>query len=120
MLTTNADEHLEKAGFPPDNVWEIEGTFRDLVKGDAPKDKQPRLNEFISHWHGRNIVLLELGIGSLNRLIKLPMMQLALRETDATYITLNLPHEIYVPDEIAAKSIVLPGDIADTLKQLNQ
>lgn len=47
-------------------------------------------------------------------------MQLALRETDATYITLNLPHEIYVPDEIAAKSIALPGDIADTLKQLNQ
>ena len=120
VLTTNADEHLEKAGFTPDNVWEIEGTFWDLVKGDAPKDKQPRLNELISHWHGRNIVLLELGIGSRNRLIKLPMMQLALRETDATYITLNLPHEIYVPDEIAAKSIALPGDIADTLKQLNQ
>lgn len=118
VLTTNADEHLEKAGFPAEEVWEIEGTFRDLINGDVPKNKQAQVNDFLTRWHGKRIVLLELGIGSHNRLIKLPMMQLAAREPNATYITLNLPHEIYVPDEIAAKSIALPGDIAESLKLL--
>ena len=118
VLTTNADEHLEKAGFPAEDVWEIEGTFRDLINSDAPKSKQARVNEFLTRWQGRRIVLLELGIGSRNRLIKLPMMQIAAREPNATYITLNLPHEIYVPDEIAAKSIALPGDLAESLKLL--
>lgn len=120
VLTTNADEHLEKSGFPAEDVWEIEGTFRDLINGDAPKNKQDHVNEFLARWHGKSIVLLELGIGSRNRLIKLPMMQLAAREDNATYITLNLPHEIYVPDEIASKSIMLPGDLANTLNMLRQ
>lgn len=119
VLTTNADEHLEKAGFPAEDVWEIEGTFRDLINGDAPKNKQPRLNDFLEKYHGKRIAILELGIGSRNRLIKLPLMQLTAREPAATYITLNLPHEIYVPEEIAMKSIALPGDIANTLSKLN-
>lgn len=120
ILTTNADEHLEKAGFPSDIVWEIEGTFRSTMNGETPKDKRPLLNRFLNHWSGKKIVILELGIGSRNRLIKLPLMQLALKEPLATYITLNLPHEIYVSDEIAAKSIALPGDIAKTLKSLRE
>lgn len=118
VLTTNADEHLEKAGFPASDVWEIEGTFRDIVSGKSPQDKQPELNDFLSRFHEKNLVILELGIGSRNRLIKLPLMQLAMKEANATYITLNLPHEIYVPDEIAEKSIALPGDIAEILKKL--
>lgn len=120
VLTTNADEHLEKAGFPAEEVWEIEGTFRDLINGDVPKNKQAQVNDFLTRWHGKRIVLLELGIGSRNRLIKLPMMQIAAREPNATYITLNLPHEIYVPDEIASKSIALPGDLAESLRLLRQ
>lgn len=46
-------------------------------------------------------------------------MQLALREPNATYITLNLAHEIYIPQEIFSNSIALPGDIAETLRTLN-
>lgn len=118
VLTTNADEHLEKAGFPASDVWEIEGTFRDLIRGKSPQDKQPELNGFLRRFHDKNLVILELGIGSRNRLIKPPLMQLAMKESNATYITLNLLHEIYVPDEIAEKSIALPGDIAETLKKL--
>lgn len=120
VLTTNADEHLEKAGFPAEEVWEIEGTFRDLINGDVPKNKQAQVNDFLTRWHGKRIVLLELGIGSRNRLIKLPMMEIAAREPNATYITLNLPHEIYVPDEIASKSIALLGDLAESLRLLRQ
>ena len=48
------------------------------------------------------------------------MMQIAAREPNATYITLNLPHEIYVPNEIASKSIALPGDLAESLRLLRQ
>ena len=62
----------------------------------------------------------ELGIGSRNRLIKLPLMQLVAREPQATYITLNLAQELYIPDEIAGKSIGLAGDIADTLRKLKE
>lgn len=118
ILTSNCDEHLEKAGFSTDTVWEIEGTFRDYMNGVQPKDKQPLLGRFLGQWSGKKLAILELGIGSRNRLIKLPLMQLTLKESRAIYITLNLPHEIYIPEEISAKSIALPGDIAETLKAL--
>ena len=118
ILTTNADEHLEAAGFAPDKVWEIEETFRQLSEGKKPENRQAELNGFLNKYGHRNLVILELGIGSQNRIIKLPLMQLALREPNATYITLNLPNEIYISNEIAPKSIALPGDIADTLATL--
>lgn len=63
-------------------------------------------------------MILELGIGSRNRLIKLPLMQLAYREPNAKYITLNMPDELFIPQEIATKSIGLAGNIAETLKGL--
>ena len=47
-------------------------------------------------------------------------MQLVAREPQATYITLNLAQELYIPDEIAGKSIGLAGDIADTLRKLKE
>lgn len=34
------------------------------------------------------------------------------------YITLNLPHEIYIPPQIADRSVALAGNIADTLEKL--
>lgn len=118
ILTTNADEHLEAAGFSPEKIWEIEGTFRQLSEGKEPENKRAELNAFLNKYDNRNLVILELGIGSQNRIIKLPLMQLALCEPNAVYITLNLSHEIFVPKEIASKSIALPGDIAVTLTKL--
>lgn len=119
IVTSNADTHLELAGFDDNRVFEIEGTFRDSAKGQQPKDKSALLNEFLKQYHGKRLVILELGIGSRNTLIKQPLMQLTAGEPNATYVTLNLPHEIYVPDQIAARSIALPGDIAKTLKELS-
>ncbi len=118
ILTTNADTHLELSGFNPADVWEIEGTFVQLLDGVPPENKQWRVNDFLKQYSGKRLVLLELGIGSRNRIIKQPMMQLAVQETNATYITLNLHNEIYIPEEIAHKSIALPGDIAITLNEL--
>ena len=39
-------------------------------------------------------MILELGIGWRNQLIKAPLMQLAAREPQAVYVTVNLGEEI--------------------------
>jgi len=118
ILTTNADTHLELSGFDPDRVFELEGTFEQALAGKPIEDKNRQVQDFITQCHGRRLVLLELGIGRNNRLIKQPLMQLAAGEPHATYITLNLAPELYIPESIAPKSIGLEGDIAVTLSEL--
>lgn len=118
ILTTNADTHLELSGFSPADVWEIEGTFVHLLHGKQPDNKQDVADSFLLRYTGKRLVILELGIGSRNRIIKQPLMQLAEHEPNSTYITLNLPHELYVPEAITGKSIALPGDIAVILEEL--
>ena len=120
ILTSNADTHLELSGFASGKVFEIEGTFENIVLNTPIADKSREANAFIDRYHSKRLVILELGIGSRNRLIKLPLMQLAAREPQATYITLNLAQELYIPDEIADKSIGLVGDIAVTLRALRE
>lgn len=77
------------------------------------------MHHFLTKYSGKKLVILELGIGLHNRLIKLPIMQLAYREPNAKYITLNMPQELYIPEEIAEKSVGIAGDIAQSLKELN-
>lgn len=120
IVTSNADMHLELAGFDADRVFEVEGTFLDSARNEPPRDKSALLNDFLSRYHGCKLVILELGIGSRNTLIKQPLMQLTASEPHATYITLNLPHDIYIPSQISSRSIALPGDIAHTLSELSE
>lgn len=120
IVTTNGDTHLEVAGFRPDKVFELEGTFVQLLEGKPIADKSAELNSFISKYCNRKLVVLELGIGSRNRMIKEPLMQLVAQHPTMSYITMNLPHEIYIPKQIASCSLALSGDIADTLRQLLQ
>lgn len=119
ILTSNADTHLEMAGFDPARVFEIEGTFENICLQTAIEDKSRQAQAFIDRYHGKRLVILELGIGIHNRLIKLPLMQLAARELQSTYITLNLAQELYIPKEISNRSIGLAGDIANTLHELS-
>lgn len=118
ILTSNADMHLELSGFDPERVFEIEGTFEDMLTGQPIKDKSKAVQSFLNRFHSKQIVILELGIGIRNRLIKQPLMQLAASEPNVIYITLNLPQEIYIPQEIQHQSIGLAGDIAQTLHDL--
>lgn len=120
ILTSNADTHLELSGFAPGKVFEVEGTFEDMLHNRPMQDKSQEANAFLNRYHGKRLAILELGIGSRNRLIKLPLMQLAAREPQAVYITLNLAQELYIPNEIAHKSIGLAGDIAVTLQKLKE
>lgn len=118
IVTTNADTHLEFSGFDADRVWELEGTFLSGITDHIVTDKQQSFNDFIARYANRNVVILELGIGSRNTLIKQPLMRLTAQLPHSTYITLNLPQEIYIPGEIASKSIALPGDLSTTLQDL--
>lgn len=107
-----------KSGFDEKRIFEIEGVMTDLFAAPAPK-KKTLFHHFLTKYSGKKLVILELGIGSRNRLIKLPIMQLAYREPNAKYITLNMPQELYIPEEIAEKSVGIAGDIAQSLKELN-
>lgn len=73
---------------------------------------------FINKVHGRKLVLLELGVGARNQLIKAPFMKLASLEENATYITFNKGSELFIPDLIASKSIGIDGNIAEVLEHL--
>lgn len=118
IVTTNADTHLELSDFDATRVWELEGTFLSGITDHIVTDKQQSFNDFIARYADRNVVIIELGIGSRNTLIKQPLMRLTARLSHCTYITLNLPQEIYIPGEIASKSIALPGDLSTTLQDL--
>lgn len=69
---------------------------------------------WLAQAHGSRLLVLELGIGARNQAIKRPLMELVAREPLATYVTFNYS-EVYVPPEIASKSIGVPGDLARTL-----
>ena len=72
---------------------------------------------FVWKYHGKNLVILELGVGWRNRIIKEPLMQLAASEPNAVYITFN-KGEVYIPAEIQEKSIGVDGDIAEALHKI--
>lgn len=78
-----------------------------------------RMEAFLQKYHGKKLVILELGIGWRNQLIKAPLMCLAAQEPEAAYITVNLG-EIYIPDEIRERSYGLDGDLAAILRELSE
>lgn len=80
---------------------------------------QQNFQHFLKEWHGKRLVILELGIGWRNRLIKAPLMQLAATEPKAAYITIN-KGEIYIPEKIREKSAGLDGDMTEMLAWLSQ
>ena len=64
-------------------------------------------------------MVLELGIGWRNQLIKAPFMRLVAREPYATYVTVNLG-EIYIIDDIKSKSFGLDGYLSEILSELRK
>ena len=64
-------------------------------------------------------VVLQLGIGWRNQLIKAPMMRLVAGEPNATYVTINLG-EIYIADNIKEKSYGLDGRQDELLPALRE
>lgn len=80
-------------------------------------ESRKRLEIFLERYHGKKLVILELGIGWRNQLIKAPLMRLAAQEPQAVYVTINLG-EIFILDEIREKSFGLDGDLTEILRDL--
>lgn len=80
---------------------------------------QQRYAAFLERYHGKKLVVLELGIGWRNQLIKAPLMRLVAREPNATYVTINLG-EVYIADNIKERSFGLDGSIEEQLYLLRK
>lgn len=78
-----------------------------------------RYERFLKKYHEKKLVVLELGIGWRNQLIKAPLMELVEREPNAVYITINLG-EIFIKDSIKEKSFGLDGYLEEILLQLRK
>jgi NAD-dependent SIR2 family protein deacetylase len=90
---------------------------RNFIRDKSWQTKYQAYQDFINKAHGKKLVLMELGVGARNQMIKAPFMRLTNYEENATYITFN-KGEIYIPDSIAAKSIGIDGNIAEVLEEL--
>lgn len=93
---------------------------RNFLRGESWQTSYQAYQDFIHNARDKKIVLLELGVGARNQLIKAPFMNLTSIEDNATYITFNRGSELYIPDAIADKSIGIDGNIAEVLQQLVQ
>lgn len=93
---------------------EVDANF---VRDQSWQTKYQAYQDFINKAHSKKLVLLELGVGARNQMIKAPLMRLTNIEENATYITFN-KGEVYIPDVIVAKSIGIDGNIAEVLEQL--
>lgn len=82
-------------------------------------ESRKRLEAFLKQYHEKKLVILELGIGWRNQLIKAPLMRLTAQEPQAVYVTINLG-EIFIPEEIREKSFGMDGDLAEILHDLAQ
>lgn len=80
---------------------------------------QDRFQTFLARYHGKKLVVLELGIGWRNQLIKAPLMRLVAKEANATYVTINLG-EVYIAEDIKEKSFGLDGRLDELLPALKE
>lgn len=168
VVTSNGEQHFEKAGFDDAKVLEVEGDWlhmqcahgchdaryewselaHEMAEKQAdcsvPADLVPRCpkcggpmipnmaagrrfvekpgsyeayKEFLAKYHGKNLVILELGIGWRNQLIKAPLMRLTASEPNATYVTINLG-EIYITEDIKDKSFGVDGYLDEKLHEI--
>jgi NAD-dependent SIR2 family protein deacetylase len=73
---------------------------------------------FLNKVKGREVLYLELGVGGNTPIIiKYPFWQAVARNKNATYACINLG-EAVCPNEIAARSILIDGDIGKVLKMV--
>lgn len=80
---------------------------------------QQRLLEFARRNSSRRLVILELGVGPRNQVIKPWMMQLSAACPQSTYIAINAG-QMYLPPEIADRSCALQGDLRELLSRLKE
>lgn len=83
------------------------------------QEKMRTYQSFMKQHHKSRIIVLELGVGRRNSLIKAPLLQLAQIAPQLTYVIFN-KGELNIPPEIASKAIGVDGDIAEALNRIYQ
>ncbi len=77
-----------------------------------------RYSDFLRRHSGLKVLFLEAGVGwNTPGIIKYPFWRMTRDEKDAVYACLNYS-EAFAPDEIAARSVCIDGDIGEILAQL--
>lgn len=101
--------------------WVRDDTF---LEGSAWKAQVDRYHAFLQHWlleqNGKNILLLELGVGEMTpSIIKLPFWELAARNENVFYACLN-KEASHAPEHLRGRSLYLQGELAEMLSVLRQ
>lgn len=118
----------EKNGVVPTKLLPHCPKCGSLMEPNLPKDpsffqtsgwkkKALEYQNFTQKYHDKKLVILEFGIGWCNQMIKAPLMKLAEKEPNSTYITFN-KGELFIPEGIKEKSIGIDDDIAFALEQI--
>lgn len=119
IVTSNADTHFQMNGFDAKRIFEVEGNFDGLQEqSEEWKRQQERFSVFLQQYGDRKVVLFELGIGSRNRLIKAPTMDMAVKCPSWEFITMNMPREINIPAKLDSRTVALTGDIGENFRTL--
>ncbi len=101
--------------------WVRDDTF---LEGSGWKAQVDRYHAFLQHWlleqNGKNILLLELGVGEMTpSIIKLPFWELTARNENVFYACLN-KEASHAPEHLRGRSLYLQGDLAEILSVLRQ
>lgn len=84
------------------------------------KSIRPLINwKKLKKYHNQKVVVLELGIGPHNQLIKAPLMRLVAQGPGYSYVTINLG-ELYIPKKILSKSFGLDDCLEPVLSRLKE
>lgn len=81
------------------------------------QDQVNQFEKFINQYQEKKLLILELGIGPQNQMIKAPSMQLIAGNEDSRYITIN-KGQLNIPDMIASRSIGFSSTIIDAFNAL--
>ena len=81
------------------------------------QDQVTAFANFVQNNQDKNLLILELGIGPQNQMIKAPSMQLVAGNNNSHYITIN-KDELFIPNVIADRSIGFSSSIMDAFEEL--
>ena len=97
--------------------WVRDDTF---LEGRVWKAQLDRYYAFLRHWlleqTGKNVLLLELGVGEMTPgIVKFSFWRMTAENPSAFYACVNWG-EAYAPEEISHRSVCINGDIGEVLK----
>ena len=88
-----------------------------IINMEPCREQIQAYHTFHHTYRGKKLLILELGIGARNQLIKAPLMRLAQQEPKAFYITFN-KGELYIPRQIQGKAIGVDGNLGEILPEI--